>query len=181
MLIVQGKPEYGQDNDADKHGRPAITIERNAEHGYRSHERNVASLLALVGIAFIDGPKHGGNKQQDIDYFARIERTTQHIDKEKFEPTAHGYDTRNDSIEHGCHDSKRNKQRNERTFEFDMGELAITEHQNDGRNTKQIEQVHADTEARHIGNQHQPTVTVRLVGMVFPLQNEPKHDGRKGR
>ena len=41
--------------------------------------------------------------------------------------------------------------------------------------------MHADGEARHIHDEHQPAVAVRLVGMLLPLQDEPEHHGGEGR
>ena len=41
--------------------------------------------------------------------------------------------------------------------------------------------MNADRESCHICDEHQPAVAVRLVGMVFPLQNKPEHDSRECR
>ena len=41
--------------------------------------------------------------------------------------------------------------------------------------------MYADGQTGHIGNQYQPAVGMRLVCIVFPLQDKPEYDGRKGR
>ena len=41
--------------------------------------------------------------------------------------------------------------------------------------------MHADAEACEIGNENEPAVAVRLVGIVLPLQHQPEHDGREQR
>ena len=38
-----------------------------------------------------------------------------------------------------------------------------------------------DAEASHVHDEHQPAVAVRLIGMVFPLQDKPEHHSGKGR
>lgn len=57
----------------------------------------------------------------------------------------------------------------ERTLEVGIGELAVIEHQDNGRKTKEVEQVNTDAQSGHVGDKHQPAVAVRLVGMVFPF------------
>ena len=176
MLIVEPKPQCGQHYNANANGRPAIAIERNAQHAHCGHKRDVAAPVALVGIAFVDGPQHDAHQQDDVDDFARIEGAAQRVDEEQLKPSAHGDDARHDAIEHAGHNNERNCQGDERAFEFDVGEFAIAEHQHDGRNAKQVQQVHADAQARHIGDEDEPAIAVRLVGMVFPFQNEPEHN-----
>ena len=39
----------------------------------------------------------------------------------------------------------------------------------------------SDGETSEIEDEHKPTVGVGLVGMVFPFEDEPEHDGGKGR
>ena len=41
--------------------------------------------------------------------------------------------------------------------------------------------MNTNAKTHHISNEYQPTVTVGLIGMVFPLQNEPEHDGSERR
>ena len=62
-----------------------------------------------------------------------------------------------------------------------MWYLLVVIHQYDGRDAEQVEQVNTDAEPRHIGDEHQPSVAVRLVGMVFPFQDKPENHGSKGR
>ena len=50
-----------------------------------------------------------------------------------------------------------------------MWHLLVVIYQYDGRDAEQVEQVNTDAEACHIGDEYQPSVAVRLVGMVFPF------------
>ena len=58
---------------------------------------------------------------------------------------------------------------------------AVVPYQDDGGQAEQVEQVHTDGEARHIGDEDKVSVGMRLVGMLLPLQDEPEHNGSKER
>ena len=62
-----------------------------------------------------------------------------------------------------------------------MWHLLVVINQYDGWDTEQVEQVDTDTQTGHIGDEHKPTVAMRLVSMVFPLQDEPEYHSGKGR
>ncbi len=49
-------------------------------------------------------------------------------------------------------------------------------HQHDGRDTEQIEQVYADGQSHYIGNKHKPFIGMRLIGIVFPFEDEPENN-----
>ena len=72
----------------------------------------------------------------------------------------------------------------QRTFQVTFGivsrELLVIVYQHDGRQTQQVQQVDTNGEARHIHDEHQPAVGMRLVGMVFPFQNQPEYHSGKG-
>lgn len=53
----------------------------------------------------------------------------------------------------------------------------IIVNQHDSGQTKQVEQVYADTQTGQVGDEDNPTVAVRLVGYVFPLQYQPENNG----
>ena len=131
----------------------------------------------LVGIGLVDGPDDDGHEEEDIDNLTRVERHAERIDKEQLKPSAYRDDAGHHAVEHGGHDDKRYGQRGQRSLGLHIGEFLIDEHQYDGRNAEQIQQVDTDAQAGHIGDQHQPTVAVRLVGMILPLQDEPEHHG----
>ena len=62
-----------------------------------------------------------------------------------------------------------------------MRHLLVVIYQYDGWDAEQVEQVHTDTQTGHIGDEHEPSVAMRFVGMVFPLQNQPEYHSGKGR
>ncbi len=57
----------------------------------------------------------------------------------------------------------------------------VVPHEHDGRQAEQVEQVDTNGEARHVENKNKPAVGMRLVGVVFPLQDEPEHHSGEGR
>ena len=131
-----------------------------------------------------DGPYHHANEQEDIDNLTRIERHSEDVDEQQLEPSANLYDAGNDTIEHCCEDDYRDEQGYERALQVALrivgGEFLVIIYQHNGRQTQQVQQVDTDGDACQIHDQHQPTVGMRLVGLIFPLQDEPEHNSRKG-
>ena len=62
-----------------------------------------------------------------------------------------------------------------------MRHLLVVIYQYDGWDAEQVEQVHTDTQTGHIGDEHEPSVAMRFVGVVFPLQNQPEYHSGEGR
>ena len=127
-----------------------------------------------VLISLIDSPNEGSNEQNDINNSTRIERHTQCIREKELKPSANSYDSRYYTIENCCHNEHWNGERQERTFEVCIGNFLVIVHQYHGWNTKKVQQMDTYWQACHIGYQHQPTVRMRLIGIVFPLQYKPK-------
>ena len=134
-----------------------------------------------MGIALVYCPQHNAYDEQDVDYDTRIERAAQHIDKEEFKPSAYCDDARHHAIEHDCHNDKRDGESRQRAFQvgFRMAFVVVNKH--NCRDAQQVEEMDTDRQACHVCNEHKPAVGVRLVGMVFPFQNEPEDDGGEGR
>ena len=132
-----------------------------------------------LGLCLIDCPDHGGHKQDDIDNLARVEGHAETVDEEQLEPSAHGDDARNDTIEHCCQNDQRDAKGDERALQVGIRETAVVVDQSDGGYTEQVEQVDANGESRQIHDQHEPTVAVRLVGHIVPLQDEPEYRSRE--
>ena len=51
------------------------------------------------------------------------------------------------------------------------------DHKRHGGQTKQAEQMDSYGKSRDIGYENNPPVTLRTVGLFFPFQNQPKHQG----
>ena len=137
--------------------------------------------MAASGVGFIDGPNYSSHQQDDVDDDTRVERHTQRVHEEQFKPSADGDDTWHNAIKHGSHDDERDDECHDGTFGFDVGEPLVAIHQHDGGDAEQVQQMNADRQAGHIGDEYQPTVAVRLIGVVFPFQDEPEYDGRESR
>ena len=134
----------------------------------------------LLGLGFVNGPDDTGYQQEYVDNLTRVERHAQSVDEEQLKPSADGDDAWYDAIEYGGQDNHRDTQGYQRTLEVGIGELAVVINQSDGGQTKQVQQVDTNGETCHVHDQYQPTVAVRLVGLVFPFQDEPEHYSRKG-
>ena len=139
--------------DADDHRTPSESVERDAEHGYGCKEGDVLALLTTVVVCLPYSPDDSGNKEDDVDNLASVERAAKSVDEEQLKPTAHADDARNNSIEHCRQDNSRDAQGYERALEvgiaLKVGILAIVIHKHDGRQAKQIEQVDTNTQSRH--------------------------------
>ena len=97
-LVVDDKPQDGEDDDADDHRAPTESIEGNAEHCHRGKEGDVLALLAAVVICLPYCPDDDAYKECDVDNLTGVERATESVDEEQFKPSAHAYDARNDTI-----------------------------------------------------------------------------------
>ena len=158
-----------------------MSVERDAQHGDGQDERNGHTHFVFLRIALVHAPDEAGGQQDDVDDDARVERHAQRVDEQQFEPSAHLHDARHDAVEHHGYQHGRADERQQRAFRIGVGHFLIIVHQHDGGQTEQVQQVDADAEARQIGNQDEPAVGVWLVGHVFPLQDEPEHDGGEQR
>ena len=105
----------------------------------------------------------------------------QHVDEQQFTPSGHLHNTRDDTIEHTRQQKERHRQRLERPTKCCIRVAAVVPYQDDGGQTKQIEQMHTDGKARHISYEDEVSVGMWLVGMFLPFQDEPEHNGREER
>ena len=134
-----------------------------------------------LGLSLADGPDDTSYKQDNIDNLAGVEWHAESVDKEQLEPSSYGYDAGNDTIEHGCKDEERHCKGDEGTLETGIGEATVIVYQADGRQTEQVEEVNTNRQARHVDYKNKPTVAMRLIGMIFPFQDEPEYNSCKGR
>ena len=154
-----------------------MSVERDAQHGDGEQEGQRGTQGALFGVALVDSPDEARRQQDDVDHHARVEGHSQGVDEEQFEPSAHFYDARHDTVEHGCHEYTRGKECQQGAFGIGVGHLLIVIYQHDGGQAEQVQQMHADTQTGEVGDKNQPAVAVRLVRYVLPLQYQPEDDG----
>ena len=182
FLQVQHEPDDSQCDDADDEGRPAPAVEGDAEHAEGQQECQILDGVAVsLRLSLIDSPDDAADEQDDIDDLTRVEGHAQGVDEEQLEPSADGDDARHDAIEDGHEDGHREAEGNQGALQVGIGEAAVVVNQTDGWQTEQVQQVDTDGKSRHIHDKHEPAVAVRLVGVVFPLQDEPEHQSREGR
>ena len=158
-----------------------MSVERDAEHGDGQQEGEVHAGAALLVVAFVDAPDDGGCQQGDVDDHAGVERHSEGVDEQQFEPAAHFYDAGYDAVEHRCHQYHRSGECQQGAFSVGARHFLVVVYQYDGRQAEQVEQVHTDAEACEISDEDDPAVAVRLVGNVFPLQYQPEYDGGEHR
>ena len=153
------------------------------EHTEAKDEGDVLSLHVLVaGIeGLVDTPDDTCHKADDIDNLTCVERTAEHVDEEQLKPSAHGDDAWYDTIQYGKDYEEGHDECNQGTLEVGLWHLLIVIYQYDGRDAKQVEQVDTNTQTSHIGDEHEPSVAMRFVGVVFPLQYQPENDCCEGR
>ena len=181
LLAVEQPPDDGEDDDAANDGVPAIADKRNTDQCKSQEGRDVLQFLVASDIALVDSPKGRSHQQSNVDDQSRVERQTQNIDEEQLKPAAHSDNARDDAVENGSYQHKRHQEGDQRTLQLDVGETSIAVDQHDGRQTQQVEQVYANAQTCHIENEYQPTVGMRLIGMIFPFQYQPKHDSGERR
>ena len=120
-----------------------MAIEGNAQHGDRQDEGDVLALLVDVTMSFVDGPDDDADQEEDIDDFARVERTAQDVYEQELKPTSHLYDAWHYAIQYGSQDDYRQEQGEQRAFQVTFRvvgrELAIIVNQHDGRQTQQVQ------------------------------------------
>ena len=136
-----------------------------------------AYVPCCVRYSFRRYPDEAGCQQDDIYDDTRVEGHAQRVDEEQFEPAAHFHDTRHDAVEYGCYQYARSEQCQQGASGIGVGYFLVVVYQYDGGQAEQVQQVHADGKSRQVGDENQPTVTVRFVGNVLPFQYEPEYDG----
>ena len=101
------------------------------------------------------------------------------VDKEELKPSAHLHNARHDTIEHSGHQTETAHQSQRSALHGGILALLVIEDKHQSRQTKEVQQVDTDAQACEIGNEYEPAVAVRLVGMVLPLEHQPEYNGRE--
>ena len=169
--------EQGQHYDAAGNALPAVAVEGDAQHSHAQQEGHRHADAALLSDGLPNGPQHCASEQGNVDDDAGVEGHTQGVDKEQLEPSAHLDDAWHDAIEHGGNEHSAACQREQCALGGGILHLAVVEDEHEGRQAEQVEQMHADAETREVGDEDEPAVAARLVGMVFPLEHQPEDDG----
>ena len=154
-----------------------MPVEGDTQQAYGGEERNVHPFAASHGVTFVYTPYKACRQQDDVNNESGIEREAETVDKQKLEPSAYLHNARHDAVKHGCNQYHRAAKCYEASFQVGVRVLLIIIYQYNRRNTKQVQQMHADRQARQIGNQNQPTVAMRLCRTVFPFQYQPEYHG----
>ena len=162
--------------------RISATDERDTQQHHREDEGDPhTDGMHLVAHRLPNRPNQHSAQQDDKGVDTRVVRHPEDVDKQQLEITAYLYQALHDTIHHQTDDGERHQQGDERPLHCRVREFLIVIHQRNGRDTQQVQQVDADTQAHQVGDQHDPTVGVRTVGGLLPLQDEPEHRGGEQR
>ena len=179
LLVVEAGQQETQHHHAHHDAGDAVAVEGNAQHAYTEQEGDVHEPAVALSGGFIDTPQHDGHQQYHVHDEACVEGEAQRVDKEQLKPSAHLHDAWHDAVEHGGHQQKAHAQGHHGALGVGLGVFLVIIHQHDGGQTQQVEQVHADAEARKVGNEDEPAVAMGLVGMLLPFEDEPEDHSRE--
>ena len=177
VVPPQGHGQKGQNHHTDDKAGGAMTIEGNTQQGHAQEVGHVAAHEAAAYSTLPDGPQHHTYQDDEVDDETGVEPEAQLVDEKQFKPAPDLDDAGHNAVEYHHDEDTADQKRQERTLEVGSGELAVVVDEHQGRKAQQVEQVDTDAQTRHVGNEDEPAVTVRLVGMVFPLQHQPHYKG----
>ena len=122
----------------------SMTIERHTEQCHAQEERNIHAHLAHSLSAFNQSPNERSNQQSEVCVKTRVVSQAHAVYKHQLEPSAHLHNARNNTIENSSNKQRRHTESHERTLQVRILALLVVEHKHDGRDTKQVQQVHTD-------------------------------------
>ena len=176
---VEQQKEHSQHTHTDKNTAPAIAVERNAEQSYSERKRDIAKQTASLVNSLPHSPKHHGDKHEDVHNHTRIESESEHVDKQQLKPSSDLDNARHNTIEYGSNQGKTATESNETTLKIGIAILLVVPDEYQRWQAEQIEQMHTDREPREVSDEYNPTIRVRLVGMLFPFEHKPEYQGGK--
>ena len=124
-----------------------------------------------------NGSTYHADEGKDVDYQTGVEWQADGVHEEQFKPATDFHDAWYHAIEHCGNEHHAQAQCKERTFEVGVGILLVVVHQHDSGQAKEVEQVDTDGESCEVKNEDEPAVGVWRIGIVFPLENQPEHQG----
>ncbi len=177
QLLAEVEQVDGQCGGEHKRDEQALAQEQHATEHDGDDERQFHAQFAVARVEFPQCPRQRGHEHDGINEHTAIERQAQRVHGEQVEVLTQFHKAGLQAVEDEHDDDKRHQQRNERPLDVGLAPLAVVEHQCDSRDAQQVEQVHAQRHAKHVGNQDEPAVAAGLVGVVFPLECQPEHQG----
>ena len=173
VFVHRGASAGADDRDGEK---------RIAENDGRDHQRGG------VGECFVflpeDSQQQEASRQEEHheDCGADIELGPEAIDEEPVKACGQLGQIRNDAEKHDGQDNPGKRQDAKGAPERDRFLMfLVIDQEHDGRDGQQVEQVDADGEAHQEADEDQPTVGVRLVGLLLPFEACPEDDGGEER
>ena len=99
------------------------------------------------------------------------------VDEEELELLGHLYESRHQTVEHKEYYHERDKQREQRLEQVHVFVFSVSEYEHNRGNAEEVEKVYGDADAYDVGDQDEPAVGVRAVGLIFPLEYQPEDEG----
>ena len=162
---------------ADRHRR----VRREAdEHHRRREQDDVPDDLAFaVGVPC--GPAAAQNQRQREEHDARIDGQAERIDEKEIDHRPDIDRVGDDDVVDEEQDGARDQRGVDHAFEGHLLRLTEIVDEYQRRNGQQVEDVHADRKAHHVGDQHDPARRMGFVGLLFPFEHQPHHERREHR
>ena len=160
----------------------------DAEHGEahddrrRAEQDRVEEDLVLLERAE-QAPEEQGEQRDEEEGGAGVVRQAERVDEEQVEICRQLGQVRDEQEHEQADDDHAQGQDLDQLPEREalVLALAVEEHEHQGRDGQQVQQVHADAQAHQEGDEHDPAQGVRLVGAVVPHCHQPEYDGREQR
>ena len=169
---LAGAPEPCGKRYQQHHRNPQrAAYEGDARQEHCKEKRPADGIGRALAVKFADRPYHHCHKEHGIDQHAHVVAPAEDVDKEQFEILGHFDESGHEAEEYQRDDSGRDGQCYQRAGGCGVAELTVIDHQHDGGDAEQIEQMHSYRYTYYIGYEHQIAVAVRQVGAVFPFEN----------
>ena len=153
--------------------------EREADHDHGEAQKDCVCKHFLLLHSAEKSEEADSEKGCHEECRAAVERKSERVDEEKIEICSELWQIR--------YDSEKDHGKNHNRYQEDLhilhhGVMAILtllviiqEHK--GRDREKVEQVDTYREAHKEGDQHDPSVCIRLVSLLVPLDHGPEHKG----
>ena len=171
LIFVGGRLDAGTDNHDGE--------ERKADdHRRQAQERGVPEHLSLPERGK-EAPEAQGQQRHHEEERPGIVRQAEAVHEDAVEERGQLGQIRDEDEHHqelNHHANHENPQQLLETEVFTFV-LAVIEHEDEGGDGEQVQQVYADAEAHEEGDEHNPAVGMGLVGLFVPLAHGPEDEG----
>ena len=173
LILIGGRFHAGAD-DHDGEQREA-----DGQRGHAQQNRIEEHLFLLEGDK--QAPEAKGQHPHQEEQGTGIVRQAEPVHEDAVEPGGRLGEVRDEEVHKQELDDHADGKNADELLErqFLVFVLAVVVHEDEGRDGEEVEQVYADAEAHQEGDEHNPAVGVRLIGLLVPLAHSPENEGRE--